>query len=132
MLEVKWIKLFSFCWLIGLTSSFNTIFHKANKIWRHKSNLDLNMISSEQSFWITPEGLNLEVLYSPGNIIPDIEQQNQTWYSKPYTQILGLLGTTSKTTVLKKPPLLFIHGSYHSSWCWEENYFEVSSLLMNQ
>ena len=26
-----------------------------------------------------------------------------------------------------KPPLLFIHGSYHASWCWEENFMPFFS-----
>jgi pimeloyl-ACP methyl ester carboxylesterase len=24
----------------------------------------------------------------------------------------------------KKPPLIFLHGSFHASWCWTEHYFD--------
>jgi hypothetical protein len=25
----------------------------------------------------------------------------------------------------RKPPILFVHGSFHGAWCWEENFFKV-------
>lgn len=34
--------------------------------------------------------------------------------------------TTVETTndeTKKKPPLIFVHGSFHSGWCWTERYF---------
>ena len=34
-------------------------------------------------------------------------------------QIIG----TSENNPGKKPPLIFIHGSFHASWCWTEHYF---------
>ena len=27
----------------------------------------------------------------------------------------------------KTPPILFIHGSFHSAWCWEENFIDYFS-----
>ena len=32
------------------------------------------------------------------------------------------LVVSSRSVNPKKPPVLFIHGSFHSSWCWEENF----------
>ena len=35
-------------------------------------------------------------------------------------------GSDSKTT---RPPLIFLHGSFHAAWCWRENYFEFFNNL---
>jgi hypothetical protein len=31
------------------------------------------------------------------------------------------------STATKKPPLVFVHGSYHAAWCWSENFFQFFS-----
>ena len=32
-------------------------------------------------------------------------------------------GSASAPAGRPKPPLVFLHGSYHAAWCWEENFF---------
>lgn len=48
----------------------------------------------EQSFHTLPDGMRLEVLRLPA----------------------------SSSQITSKPPLLFVHGSYHGAWCWEQNF----------
>jgi len=77
----------------------------------------------EETYWITPDGLNLEVMSSkakPPKI--DEDPSSQSWYSKSYSQIIDLV---YRKTVIPKPPILFIHGSFHSAWCWTEHFFDV-------
>ena len=31
--------------------------------------------------------------------------------------------TSSQSNQSKQPPLVFIHGSFHASWCWKEHFF---------
>lgn len=35
----------------------------------------------------------------------------------------------TKNQQQSKPTLVFIHGSFHAAWCWEENYFDYFSKL---
>eukprot|EP00879_Flechtneria_rotunda_P028288 GHRR01030387.1.p1 GENE.GHRR01030387.1~~GHRR01030387.1.p1 ORF type:complete len:188 (+),score=34.33 GHRR01030387.1:53-616(+) len=35
---------------------------------------------------------------------------------------LEVLRVPAKKKLLTKPPLLFVHGSYHAAWCWQENF----------
>ena len=77
----------------------------------------------EETYWITPDGLNLEVMSSkakPPKVEDDIS--SQSWYSKSYNQIIDFV---YKKNIIPKPPILFIHGSFHSAWCWTEHYFDV-------
>lgn len=30
---------------------------------------------------------------------------------------------TLKTTIPRRPPIIFLHGSFHGSWCWTERFF---------
>ena len=37
---------------------------------------------------------------------------------------LEVQSMSSKQLTSKKPPLVFVHGSYHAAWCWSEHFFE--------
>jgi pimeloyl-ACP methyl ester carboxylesterase len=91
-------------------------------------------------FWITPEGLNMEVLatnpqalraYSKRASKPAAEQ-----FMAGVAQSVGKLfgrgsqgGDRASSGKATKPPILFIHGSYHSAWCFAENYIDYFSSL---
>ncbi|XP_055803195.1 uncharacterized protein LOC129872289 isoform X1 [Solanum dulcamara] len=51
-----------------------------------------------------PSGLDMEVLFQRGSD-PDEEQKRST----------------------KNPPLVFVHGSFHASWCWAEHWLPFFS-----
>ncbi|KAI7754476.1 hypothetical protein M8C21_027295 [Ambrosia artemisiifolia] len=51
-----------------------------------------------------PSGLNMEVIYQKG-------VRNKTIDEK----------------VLKQPPLVFVHGSFHAAWCWSEHWLPFFS-----
>mgnify|MGYP006283274651 CR=1 FL=1 len=36
---------------------------------------------------------------------------------------------TKTSSSSSKPPLLFVHGSYHAAWCWEEKFFPYFAAL---
>lgn len=37
---------------------------------------------------------------------------------------LEVQSMSSKQLTSKKPPMVFVHGSYHAAWCWSEHFFE--------
>eukprot|EP00607_Mallomonas_marina_P006618 CAMPEP_0182436590 /NCGR_PEP_ID=MMETSP1167-20130531/82366_1 /TAXON_ID=2988 /ORGANISM="Mallomonas Sp, Strain CCMP3275" /LENGTH=378 /DNA_ID=CAMNT_0024628917 /DNA_START=386 /DNA_END=1519 /DNA_ORIENTATION=- len=78
--------------------------------------------NTEQSFWISPAGLNIEVLYSPATKNPT-DSENKAWYLGIYSQIVQLVTQQKQSKPKLKPPILFIHGSFHGAWCWAENFF---------
>ena len=92
--------------------SFNyDIFHryKHNKNIIFKERFDVTLRSTvNQNFWINPKsGLKMEMLISKA------------------------MKTNLNTTTIEshKAPILFIHGSFHSAWCYSENYMEFFNRL---
>ncbi|KAM7516302.1 hypothetical protein LguiA_005885 [Lonicera macranthoides] len=53
-----------------------------------------------------PSGLNMEVIFQKG---------------------LNLKGPIEKKDKSQLPPLVFIHGSFHSAWCWAEHWLPFFS-----
>lgn len=37
---------------------------------------------------------------------------------------LEVLTQRASASVASKPPIVFVHGSYHAAWCWSEHFFE--------
>jgi len=85
------------------------------------------MISTQQTYYVTPQGLNVELLSLPGreDVIDDPEKSENNWMYSMYDQIAKAFPKNEKVEINRKPPLLFLHGSFHSAWCWSENFFEV-------
>eukprot|EP01039_Chlorochromonas_danica_P005693 gene5693-6277_t len=88
-----------------------------------KSNFNL-----QELFWVTPESLSMEVLISTAERETDAKRRS-SWlnWTAIANRFLDLLGykrnIPTKTSVrVLKPPLLFVHGSYHSAWCFAENF----------
>ena len=68
------------------------------------------LYASRRSFWHNPaEKLDIEVLHTSALQAPQQVQPKVTTKNDDDSQ--------------SKPPLLFLHGSFHSAWCWEEHYF---------
>jgi len=90
-----------------------------------------------EMFWITPEGLSIEVLAAYSQIaggsidklrrVDDRSGLRQWWENTK--QIFN--NDNDKKTKLKwsKAPILFIHGSYHAAWCYGEHYLNYFSSL---
>eukprot|EP01041_Mallomonas_annulata_P004478 gene4478-8913_t len=81
---------------------------------------------AEQSYWISPEGLNIEVLSSKSTKIESNEQgdMSKPWYKKAFQSIATTVNKMGSFSPTPKPPILFVHGSFHGAWCWAENFFE--------
>lgn len=80
-----------------------------------------------QSFWISPiDGLNIEVFISkhdPEKIVAKADDGNGL--IKIYNQLISRLFQPPVSNISAiKPPILFIHGSFHAAWCWSEHFFE--------
>ena len=97
-----------------------------------------------EKFHVTQSGLNMQILCTPSPV--DTARDEEKSKSIPYLALLRLyeksmeqipsylppialpktLGKDAvKSSVSRgklRPPLLFVHGSYHSSWCYAESY----------
>ncbi|KAJ6861300.1 hypothetical protein NC651_037397 [Populus alba x Populus x berolinensis] len=56
-----------------------------------------------------PSGLNMEVIEQKGLVLADKENNRAPRSSE------------------KNPPLVFVHGSYHAAWCWDEHWLPFFS-----
>jgi pimeloyl-ACP methyl ester carboxylesterase len=79
-------------------------------------------------FCVTPEGLNIEFLASSVGSTrnkppsPSIGERISKFISRT-------LRRPQPAEDKKKPPIFFIHGSFHAAWCFAENYFDYFSAL---
>lgn len=83
----------------------------------------------DEIFIVTPEQLSIELLQSQDiDTLDDDapEGTDENSWSKLWKKFAGDKETKK---LKKKPPLLFIHGSYHSAWCFAENWFDYFSKL---
>lgn len=78
------------------------------------------------AYWLTEEDLSLEVLSTNPAAAAGVVQEEVA----QGTGLLGMLQMLDRNRSRKlkindsRPPILFIHGSYHAAWCWAENYFD--------
>lgn len=100
----------------SLTSNFRRKLFYTTKIYN---------TNSKQFFWITPGGLNIEVLFSKG-LLAEVNEtiKYEGIWSQIFSTIIGLFQSTSSNIPAKRPPILFVHGSFHGAWCWSEYFFE--------
>ena len=62
-------------------------------------------------------------LPATSDTIPYVKiKTNQIPLSSGVTAEVKIATSKSGKNVYTKPPLVFIHGSFHSSWCWEKHY----------
>ena len=80
-------------------------------------------------FWVTPEALNIEVLISRGRKIKrKIRRDGESFWKTMFKNGMQMLALQSdEYEIVRKCPILFIHGSFHSAWCFAENYMEYFS-----
>lgn len=85
--------------------------HRNNIIFKDRFDIALKLVIN-QNFWIHPEsGLKMEMLISKANIS-------------------DLISSITKNSIEKqKAPILFIHGSFHSAWCYSEYYMDFFNNL---
>ena len=86
-------------------------------------------------FWITPEGLSIEVIaaYSQiaGGTVDRLRRVDERSEVRKWWENTKLFFTNNDNTTPKwsKAPILFIHGSYHAAWCYGEHYLDYFSAL---
>lgn len=51
-----------------------------------------------------------------------VVERKQILLSSGVTAEVAIIRATSPTMTAVRPPLVFIHGSFHSAWCWERHY----------
>ena len=92
----------------------------------------------DELFWLTPEGLSIEVLASNLEMMRELEEaernvlRSERWsnlFRMTKSFLFNINDTTRKNYIAlrKKPPILFIHGSFHAGWCFAENYIDYFS-----
>ena len=87
----------------------------------------------QELFWITPEGLSIEVLAKYARILVEKKPVNERVYGSIVRFIKRITNNAEKRVKIKqKAPILFIHGSFHAAWCYEENYLDFFSGLGHQ
>ncbi len=71
-------------------------------------------------------------IYSRGSVIRESSvnfQFEELWWPTQDGVDINMLRCKSKSTSLhqKQPPILFIHGSFHSAWCYQEHFMPYFS-----
>lgn len=91
---------------------------------------DANVLRTEpeEMFWITPEGLSIEVLAKESTLVIPKPRLIERIYGLA-VRLFRKVTRSAKPEVKKqqKPPILFIHGSFHAAWCFAENYLDYFS-----
>jgi hypothetical protein len=70
----------------------------------------------------------LHVLHPTNALTASTSSFSQHKYTTKDEQIILPNGTKAQvissipTTTQRKPPILFLHGSFHGAWCWQEKY----------
>jgi pimeloyl-ACP methyl ester carboxylesterase len=91
-----------------------------------------------QNYWVTPGGVNLEVLSTNPAAGVGIagcetiqEPKDLKWYEQASNMLWAKFISRKKSQEIatvaargRRPPLLFVHGSYHGAWCWKEHFFD--------
>lgn len=114
----------------------------ATKLYSTAAAADSSSISDSSSvftpddvFWITPDGLTMELLVSfaasnpkgrplPSYVLSKSTAGNASDPSLLRSTFLKLsqFFVANEAKSNERPPLLFVHGSFHSAWCFAEHY----------
>lgn len=87
----------------------------------------------QELFWITSEGLSIEVLAKYARLLVQKKPVNERVYGTIVRFIKRITNNAEKRVLIRqKAPILFIHGSFHAAWCYEENYLDFFSELGHQ
>jgi len=94
----------------------------------------------QELFWITPEGLEIQVLSSNVQAMKDARllREYKPVKERVYGNIVRLLKKITlapsdpELRIKRKAPILFVHGSFHAAWCYAENYLDFFSSLGHQ
>lgn len=93
---------------------------------------DSSFLRSEptEMFWITPEGLSIEVLAKESSIVAKKQSLTEAVYGSAIKLFRRITNSVEDDTrKVQKPPIIFIHGSFHAAWCYAENYLDFFSSL---
>eukprot|EP01031_Cornospumella_fuschlensis_P038555 gene38555-46864_t len=102
------------------------------------NNVDMQLARSrfnmQERFWVTNESLSIEMLISLAErpVSKQRGQKGQRSWSGVGRRLLEMLGYRNSSDAVEeslKPPLIFLHGSYHSAWCYAENFMPFFTAL---
>ena len=89
---------------------------------------DFERTEPQEIFWITPEGLNIEVLAKDAKIVVETKPVNERVYGSVVRFFKRITNNAEAPERFQhKAPILFIHGSFHAAWCFAENYLDFFS-----
>jgi pimeloyl-ACP methyl ester carboxylesterase len=80
-------------------------------------------------FWTTPEGLSIEVLAKESNVVAKKQSISEAVYGTAVKFLKRITNNIDNDITPQKPPIIFIHGSFHAAWCYAENYLDFFSSL---
>lgn len=92
---------------------------------------DSSFIRTEptEMFWTTPEGLSIEVLAKESNVVAKKQSISEAVYGTAVKFLKRITNNVDNDITPQKPPIIFIHGSFHAAWCYAENYLDYFSSL---
>lgn len=132
--------------LIYLTVTFafvtRTPLAPKSSLFRNRNHVVFSSVESEEViekmelkelFWITPEGLNIEVLAKDARTVVVNKPVNERVYGSVVRFLKRITNNAEQPVRTQhKAPILFVHGSFHAAWCYAENYLDYFSLLGHQ
>jgi hypothetical protein len=81
----------------------------------------------EELYWEGPEQLRIQVLASKAQTqAPAPQTATAPTFLQGVQKMLGM-GVGSTATAPGKQPILFVHGSFHSAWCFSEHFMPYFS-----
>lgn len=95
-----------------------------------------------ETFLVTKNGLKMQLLVTPSPPMPTpipTASPTKPMLARLYKKTLDLVSAylpSNERSMSEEgpkakllPPLLFVHGSYHSSWCWAEHFLPYFASL---
>ena len=132
--------LYNISLIYGFSSSFASSRGNINK---YKNNLIMlssssSNIKTQEVFLLKEGGLAIQMLTtnpSAAAAATNDDDDNSNSDSSIISKLNNILSNINKNSNNRrkndknKQPILFIHGSYHSAWCWAEEYFDYFSTM---
>lgn len=108
----------------------SNIFHRTTTLFATLEGDGIVKTELQEMFWITPEGLSIEVLAKESSLVIQKQPVNERIYGSVVRFFKKMTNNEEQPVKSEeKPPILFIHGSFHGAWCFAENYLDYFSAL---
>lgn len=86
------------------------------------SPIERSVFNLQQQYWITPDNLGIEMLISEAE--RPKEEAHQSFWPNWFTRRIPWFQNKEEKPPINsiKPPIFFVHGSFHSAWYFAENF----------